>query len=132
MSQPTRPRWRLATGSYRDHRPDLGVPVATSVGPHPAFRNAPQVHALKPFGVFGVMSDRPVVEQRTAYLARLHKHARTIERVLDDLTATYPGQTLVVLCWCPRDIAVQGACHRRWAADWLDEHYGVQVPEVTP
>jgi len=131
MADSSQSRWRLATCSYNDHRPECGVPVGTSVGPHPAFSTAPEVHALKPFGVFGVMSDRPVHAQRAAYQSRLHRYTTTIERLLDDLTATYPGETLCLLCWCRRDVALRGECHRRWCADWFGDVYGIEVPEVS-
>jgi len=130
MTDATQIRWRLATCSYNDHRPEYGIPVGTSVGRHPRFTTTPEVHVLKPFGVFGVMDDHPVDAQRTAYQSRLHRDAGAIERLLDDLTATYPDETLCLLCWCRRDVALRGECHRRWAADWFADVYGIEVPEA--
>jgi hypothetical protein len=125
-----RPRWRVVTSSYLDYHPDLGVPIGTSIGRHPDYATAPEIHSLKPWGVFRVLDDAPLDERITAYRHQLHRRRREVERALDDLTATYPDLPLVLLCWCTRADADANECHRRWAAAWLSDVYGVDVPEA--
>ncbi|GAB3820223.1 hypothetical protein [Kribbella italica] len=130
--------WRLATCSYAEYEPGMGVPVRTSVGPHPAYPDIAWIGALAPFGIFGKMDDRPIDEQRAAYWSRLHQQAAVIETRLDQLSTAYPGRPLVLLCWCTRPPAGRGVtvaewvstCHRRWAAAWFGEHHGLTVPEL--
>ena len=119
-------RWDIATCSYAGFREEYGVPIRTSVGPHPAYRDVEHIGALTPYGIFGVMADQPVAEQRAAYWSRLHRFAASIDRRLDQLTDQH-AVTLVLLCWC-RD---SRTCHRGWAADWFAEHHGLTVPELT-
>lgn len=123
----------LATCSYSQFTPDMGVPVGTSVGKHRGFPHAEQVDALKPWTTFRKMSDRPLSEQRDRYQRQLTDTEQRVSRALHDLTARYPGHRLVLLCWCDlsRPDTGPNGCHRRWAADWLEQR-GLTVPELAP
>lgn len=119
----------LATCSYSQYTPDMGVPVGTSVGKHPRFTHAEQADALKPWTVFRKMDDRPLSEQRDRYWRQLDDTEQRVARTLQDLTARYPGHRLVLLCWERLDGTNE--CHRRWAADWFTQR-GLTVPELAP
>ena len=132
MTERTQNQPRLVTCSYRDYRPEMGVPVATSVGRNAHFDHAPEVQALRPFGVFRTMDDRPLEEQVRAYRHRLHQRRAQIEDEFRALAAEYPDVPFVVLCWCSAEVARRDECHRRWAAAWFEDLYGHPVPEVRP
>ena len=120
----------LVTASYRSYRVEMGVPLATSIGKNKNFSHAPEVRSLMPWGVFRVLDHLPVEEQAKAYRASLWRRQHRVYRDLAEVAECYPGQPLVILCWCSTATALDGACHRRWAADWLTETLGVDVPEV--
>lgn len=117
----------LATARYNTWAPWMGVPVATSIG-KPKWM--PGIEVLKPavpYGVFGEYDTE--FPYRVAYEERLNTHSAALRRELERLSAKYPGQRLVLLCWC--DLGKPGAfCHRRMLADWL-QGKDVEAPELT-
>lgn len=119
----------LATCSYSQYTPGMGVPVGTSVGRHPRFREVEQCDPLKPWTVFRKMDDRPLSVQRARYWQQLDDTETRVAAALQDLTARHPGQRLVLLCW--EQLDGENECHRRWAADWLTLR-GLTVPELAP
>jgi hypothetical protein len=125
-------RWNLGTCSYARFQPEMGVPIRTSVGAHPKFRRGVVfLGAFAPFGVFGAMKDEPMAVQHQAYIdRRLIPGRERIELRLDELTDEHPGERLVLLCWCVGSDWYVKDCHRRWAAAWLHDEYGIEVPEI--
>lgn len=120
----------LATGSYRDFRPEMGVPVATSVGkPRKPMPGMETVNELAPYGVFNIKPPLPEPEFRAKYLARCAEKQPIIEAKLIEIGERHPGETLVLLCWCQIE-SETAFCHRREAADFLIETYGIDVPEL--
>ncbi|QBF46392.1 hypothetical protein [Janibacter limosus] len=119
----------LATCSYSQFTPDMGVAVGTSIGKHPRFREAEQCDPLKPWTVFRKMDDQPLTVQRARYWRQLDDTEARVAAALQDLTARHPGQRLVLMCWEVLDGTNE--CHRRWAADWLARR-GLTVPELAP
>lgn len=119
----------LATCSYSQFRGRMGVPVGTSVGKHPAFRDVEQCDPLKPWTVFKKMDDRPLSEQRERYWQQLTDHETQVAESLQEIAARHPGRTLLLLCWEVLDGSNE--CHRTWAADWLKRR-GLTVPELAP
>jgi hypothetical protein len=121
----------LVTARYSSWRPELGVPIRTSVG-HPRFwrRGVPllQMRSVTPHGVFRNPTLHTVSEQRVAYLARLEDLADDIVAELAALAHAFPGKALVVLCF---EDLTKGECHRRWFAEWFEGRYGIEVPEVS-
>lgn len=122
----------LATASYWSYRPEMGVPVVTSIGRNRDFDFAPHVNSLKPWETFRKMDDRPVEEQASAYRAALYRRQRRVWADLADLRDSYPRVTLVLLCWCSTSTALDGGCHRRWAADWFATTARLNLPEMLP
>lgn len=122
----------LATCSYARYRAEMGVPVATSVGRNPGFDTAPEFQALRPFGVFRVLDHAPLDDRIRAYRHRLHRRRAQVEHEFRSLALAYPGHTLVLLCWCSAGDADANTCHRRWAAAWFTDVYGIEVPELQP
>jgi uncharacterized protein YeaO (DUF488 family) len=122
------PRWSLATACYATFRPDLGVPVRTSVGSPRRFVPHEYVADLAPYGVFKnkALEAQGRQAKYDAYVKRLDDHREAIEVRLDDLTEAYGGETLVLLCYEKN----ADECHRRWAAGWFEMRYGIEVPEV--
>ena len=124
-------RWNLATTNYASFRPEMGVPVRTSVG-RPRPTSFPYAHEyvadLAPYGIFKIKALEAATPEvrRAAYCDRLDSKSLAIEEALDLLTEAYDGQTLVLLCYEGRG----KGCHRRWAAGWFEIKYGIEVPEL--
>lgn len=125
----------IATCSYSRWSPEVGVPLVTSIG-QPKWEPWPTAHQiddLKPFGIFRRMDDKPLEERIAAYHSRLDGRRGQIEKRFADLAERYPGQPLVVCCWCnllAEDVGRRG-CHRRWFAEWMLDRFGLAVPEWT-
>lgn len=123
----------LFTGRYRTFRPEFGVPVRITVGAPRNFRHSyDQALALAPYELMrppykGI--DDIDIETRV-YRARLATHEDDILAQLEELAAKYSGQAAVLLCY--EDVLGGQACHRRWAAEWLGERFGWDVPEIDP
>jgi hypothetical protein len=130
----TEPRWNLATCSYRAFAPQMGVPVATSVGKPRKWRKGPLeiCNPLAPYGIHGNPKFRGASDEEweRADLKRLDVQQAKIEPALDELSTKYAGHPLVLLCY--EDVHKVDACHRRWAAGWFARRYGLTVPEVSP
>jgi hypothetical protein len=120
----------LATGRYGSWRPGDGVPIRTTVGYPRFWRHGDLlfIRLLAPFGIFGKGLDPD--EAHRLYLARLDGHAEEILVALTDVANQHPGRTLCLLCF--EDVHQGEACHRRWFADWYQQHFGVEVPELAP
>lgn len=124
----------VATCSYSEYRPEMGIAVRTSVGapkwfPHPAmsWENAfPKYHWLK----------LPFDEYRRRYLAMLDEHG--VEKLRGDLEfivethAKLHGgdvQTVVLLCY--EKLSKPGSwCHRTLLSEWLQQNLHTDVVEL--
>lgn len=118
----------LATCSIRAFRPDMGIPVRTTVGLIRAIKTE-SGSKLAPYGIFGKVPDDDWPQFHRLYVERLDGLAAQIDAQLLDLQGKYPGQTLVLLCF---DDVRKDRCHREIAAKWLAERYGNNVPELGP
>lgn len=125
-------RWTLVTTSYAAFKPDLGVPLATSIGkpknfPYPRH----DLKVLMPWVTFRKPPfDRDMTAAAKRYKEYLTEKKATIEHVLDEYAARYDGTPLCLLCYESKGEAMRGGCHRRWFADWVQDSYGFHVPEV--
>jgi hypothetical protein len=70
----------------------------------------------------------PAPTDRLGTVRRLDTHAETIVEHLAAIGRRHPGEQLVVLCF--ENVDAGADCHRRWLAEWLEERYGVVVPEL--
>lgn len=123
----------LATCSYRDYRPEMGVAVGTSIG---KFKGDPlmlQCDPLKPWSTFRKMDSRPLEEQCARYQRQLTETKPRVRAAIEDLQRRHLGATLVLMCHChlPRPDTGPMGCHRRWAADWFAKNTGFGLlPEL--
>lgn len=127
----------IATCTYHEYRPDMGMPVRSTVG-------NPKWFSYFPYGVWENITPRRWMlgindrdEFRTKY--RHHLHKMTLDRLLGDahalqeeLAPSWEGtaftEQLVILCY---DNLAQPDmwCHRTFFAEWMGEH-NVIVPEL--
>lgn len=119
----------IATTSYSQFRPEMGVPVRTSMG-FPKWWNGPVefVSDLRPVTTWRSY-DGPVDDERR-YRHLLYLKSEHVFDQLSELTAKYGNaQPLVLLCY--ENVAAGDYCHRTWAARWLAEQVpGITVPEL--
>lgn len=117
---------RLGTACYSLFRPDMGVPVATSVG-KPKWM--PGIDAINEMAPYGLLTGYTEFEFRLKYHDRLDKNEDKVKAALLRLSAKYPGERLVLLCW--EDLRKPDLwCHRTMLAEWLEAR-GLTVPELT-
>lgn len=122
---------KLVTARYQDFKPDLGIPVRSSVGAPRFWRFGPLAHsrATTPYGVFRNDDLRTLQAQHIAYHARLDELGDEVVTELADIARDHPGEgPLVLLCY--ENVHAGGDCHRRWFAEWFEDHYGIVVPEA--
>jgi Protein of unknown function, DUF488 len=102
----------------------MGAPVRTSVGV-PRFLSAPLIEwpGVYPFGLFNAGLEEPEFTRR--YRARLDRRGSRVLAELAELREGYGD--LVLLCF----EAPGTFCHRLVLAEWLGEHLGEPVEEVT-
>jgi hypothetical protein len=117
----------LMTGRYQTFRPELGVPVRSTVGAPTWWPHGDLLHArdATPYGIFGSGLDDDAA--RAAYLDRLDRHDEQLVGFLADVARRHRGQPVVVLCF--EDVHAGQSCHRRWLADWFQARFGIEVPE---
>jgi hypothetical protein len=119
----------IVTGRYRLWRPEHGVAVQITVGT-PKFGRWPDLVDGRIMAPFGLLSeDMPTDEARRRYRQRLDDRADRVVAALASIATRHPNQTLCLLCF--EDVHAGEECHRRWLADWLDDRYGIVVPEAT-
>lgn len=123
----------LATCSYVAFKPEMGQAVRTSLG-YPQFWRGPRLAYARlaaPKGAF----DNPKVRHdqeafRAVYLAHLDAHAGELAAELASIARVNGGKRLVLLCF--ESLDRQPWCHRMMLASWLEEHTGLDVPELGP
>lgn len=125
---------QIATCSYTGYRREMGTPVRIS-------RSAPRWVKLpsERFGTFtrwpavaGLMPDKayadaPAGRFASRYVAQLDDLAGAIET---ELTALHGLYGPLVLCCFEKELPTPYACHRTLAARWLEERFGIAVPEL--
>lgn len=127
----------LATCSYRALTSEMGVGVSTSVGKPRGWHGSrekgipskPFINEIAPYGIF---NHKPAYDEATfrrLYAERLEENAPAIDQRIAHYQDEFPGQRLVILCWCTIS-EPDGFCHRRMAARWLEDRYGIEVPEL--
>jgi hypothetical protein len=119
----------LVTSRYQTWRPDDGVPIRTTVGA-PKFWRGPDLVDGRITAPYGLLSEElPTDEARRRYRQRLDDRADCVVATLASIATRHPDQTLCLLCY--EDVHAGEECHRRWLAEWLDDRYGIEVPEVS-
>jgi hypothetical protein len=107
-----------------------GLKIRTTVG-YPRFKLKYTLDGflreLAPYGIFG--KNLSPEEFTAAYIDRLDGiGADVIGAHLEALRAASPSGQVVALCYEP----VGQFCHRRLAAEWLEQRLGLIVPELEP
>lgn len=123
---------RLATCTYQEFTPDMGIPVRTTVG-RPRWRLpyelADHAKTLTP------TRDLLKVEAEDAYESGYRALLTTrgtdaIRAELEEIAAQHEaGRPLVLLCFDKLSVASTW-CHRTHAARYLSEHMGLAIPEL--
>ena len=125
---------RIVTCSWQAYRREFGTAVRTSLGvprwvrlPDPAWSDHghwPYVAELAPRRACW---NAPDFDAR--YLAQVARFAGDIDAKL----AAIPSENgaLVLLCW-ERQITGPDQCHRRLAAGFLQDRYGITIEEMDP
>jgi hypothetical protein len=118
----------LATSYYAGFKPEMGAPVRTSVGTPKWWRGELEhIRRITPYGVFGIEDPD---EYKAAYVARLDRiDVADLAQRFEEISAKHGGRPLVLLCFESLTKPDQW-CHRRIAADWLEEHGFGPVPEA--
>lgn len=122
----------LATCSYAEYQPSFGTAVRTSFG-YPRFWRGPKLAYARwaaPKGAFddpAIRGDREAFE--AVYLAHLDAHGGELSAELAAIARENGGKRLVLLCF--ERLAKPGTwCHRTMLRTWLEEHTGLDVPEL--
>lgn len=124
----------LATCSYVAYKPEMGIAVRTSLFYPKFWRGPPLAYArlAAPKGAF----DNPKVRHdqeafKAVYLAHLDAHAGDLAAELASIARVNSGKRLVLLCF--ESLNQPGKwCHRTLLGQWLEEHTGLDVPELGP
>jgi hypothetical protein len=120
---------RLATCSYREFKPDMGVPVRTSLGQPRWWRTPiPQsavVSEITPRGWYFHASEDDFLAAYTAQLSRYG--AEAIQARFDAIAAEF-GEPLVLLCF--EQLQTGAECHRTDFRLWWLGQTGQDTPEL--
>lgn len=120
---------RLATCSYREYRPEMGVPVRISLG-RPRWWTTPipdsaSIPELTPRGSY---LNAPEPDFLEAYDAQLSRYGTGHLQARFAAIAGVHGEPLVLLCF--ENLATGDLCHRRQFAAWWYAETGQEVPEM--
>jgi hypothetical protein len=120
---------QLKTCCYSHYRPDMGVPLQTSLGT-PKWVSYGLVKFM-PIAPSGYMLNKSHSEYQALYLDRLDRYSQEVELGFRNVADLYPGQDLVILCF--ENLSRPNAwCHRTMFAKWWEGRTGEQVVEVGP
>ena len=84
---------------------------------------------LAPWGlVNGGKAPFSLDERRERYERRLDERSDEVVALLARLAVEHPGEQLCLLCF--EDVHAGQECHRRWLAEWIEDRFGIDVPEL--
>lgn len=126
---------QLATTRFQNWRPEGGyLPVGITVG-RPRFvrYDYVSVSVLAPFELMrGALKGIDNIEiERKVYRERLRVYEPEILAALDELAHKYQDTAAALMCF--EDVNGKdgpNGCHRRWFAQWADERWGWDIPEL--
>lgn len=121
----------LATSSYRQFDPLMGVPIRISVG-RPRFPLGydlgEHIPELCPTWAMLKMSPEEYDER---FFGKLEKvGVERLQSIFGAIADRHGGARLVLLCF--EDVLAGQTCHRRGFAAWWLERTGQRVPEIDP
>ncbi|MER7740023.1 hypothetical protein ABTX34_17185 [Streptomyces sp. NPDC096538] len=126
---------KLATSRYQSWRPELGyLPIGITVGRYRAARYSYlSIGHLAPHELylprFKNIDNIPI--ERRVYRERLRVLEGEILAALQEVAQAHPDTPGVLLCF--EDVNGKdgpNGCHRRWFAQYADERWGWDVPEL--
>jgi hypothetical protein len=121
---------RIVTSRYQSWQPGHGVPIQVTIGTPKFWGGRRQLVDLRIAAPWGLMDpELPTDECRRLYVQRLDDRADRIVGGLAAIARQNPGERLVLLCF--EDVEAGQVCHRRWFAEWFEDRYGIEVPELT-
>lgn len=127
---------QVATCSYTAYERIMGLPVRIS-GSAPrwaklpserfgTFTRWPVVRGMVPAADYvGITDDE---EFRSRYVGQLNELRDSIEAELKALADLHKAP--LVLCCFEKELPTPHTCHRTIAARWLEEQFGLSVPEL--
>jgi hypothetical protein len=125
----------FATCTYSEFKPDMGIPVRTTVGAPRWFPHKDMAH-WKNASPLPYMLNMPIDQYREHYLAMLDKHGADV--LYDDAhfiqqqfeqQSKYPSDRVVILCF--DNLSKPGNwCHRTMWAQWWTRNTGFDVEEL--
>ena len=123
-------RWNLVTTSYKSFKPEMGIPIQTSIGNPKFWRwNAlTQAKVFYPYATFKKHGDKTMEQKSVIYQKSLDAYAPMIEKMLDSFCAIAGDKPLVLMCY--EDVLAGEICHRLWLAEWFKTRYNIDVPEL--
>jgi hypothetical protein len=128
------PPIELATCSYREFKPEMGLPIRITRG-HPRWRLgyslAGKVAELAPSAEEWAVTDDPGGFV-AAYQSRMDSLG--VEWIANRLRFAFPEGRLVLLCFeqvWGQALPPELICHRRAFAEWWESRTGEEVPEVS-
>lgn len=127
---PGGPTVDLATCSYSEYRPDMGLGVRISLGTPRWIRREepwPYVPQAAPSKAYLNVTDEAVFLDR--YLAQLRTHGVAgIRERLEEIATRAKADRLVLLCF--EKLTKGEPCHRRYFASWWYTETGQEIPEL--
>ena len=123
-------RVELATNSYRQFKPRMGVPVRITLG-KPRFRlsySYEEIRLLAPTPrIFRLGSD----DFEHEYREHLEKIGfEWLQAIFEEVAGRHEGSRLVLLCF--ENVLAGESCHCRTFARWWEEQSGQAIPELNP
>lgn len=124
---------RLVTCSWTAYRREYGTAVRTSLGvpriklPDPRYTDRDHYIYVAELAPRRAYWDAPDFDEQ--YLAQVARFADGIDAKLSAIPAE--NGALVLLCW-EKQVTGPEQCHRRLAAGFLAERYGIEIPEMDP
>ena len=117
----------LSTCCYRLWRPDLGVPVRTSVGPPRSFPDV-LVEWETVYPAWALV--RGNLDQPTYRRHYRHQLHRLTPKILAELQELQEGYCAPLILLCFEDLSKPDVwCHRTMLAEWINQKTGEDVPE---
>lgn len=127
----------VATCAYKQFQDSMGVLIGTSTGNNRQRAGIIYARTLAPWSTFRKIEDP--VEAEPVYRAQLDRDIAKIEDQLSQvsdrvryLTSSLKLEVNPVLVFaCFEDLGLKDYfCHRTWLAGWLNDTYGIEVPEL--
>ncbi len=123
-------RVELATSSYRQFGPGMGVPVRITLG-KPRFRlsySYEEIRLLAPTPRIFRLGGGDFDHEYRKHLEKIG--VERLETIFEDVAGRHDSGRLILLCF--ENVLAGESCHRRSFARWWEEQTGEAIPELNP